>query len=108
MMPAPDPAAFVGAEALHPRPGRCRACFWPSLAKTVVWTAGSVAGAYALALALWRCCSNMKVARPGKVFRALLLDPLGHPGRVARPCCGNGCTATSSECMNFLLDPSWG
>jgi multiple sugar transport system permease protein len=67
-----DPNAFVGAanyrRALFDEPQ-----FWSSLAKTVYWTAGSVAGAYLLGLAL-ALLTNMNIHGRG-FFRALFLIP---------------------------------
>jgi multiple sugar transport system permease protein len=67
-----DPEAFVGAahykRALFEEPQ-----FWSSLGRTVYWTAGSVAGAYLLALGL-ALLTNMDVGGRG-FFRALFLIP---------------------------------
>jgi multiple sugar transport system permease protein len=68
----PDPTAFVGLE--HYRRALIdEASFWPSLAKTLIWTAGAVAGGYVLGLAL---ALLMNLDLKGRsFFRALLLIP---------------------------------
>jgi multiple sugar transport system permease protein len=67
-----NPEAFVGLEhysrALFDDP-----FFWSSLMKTVVWTAGSVLGAYLLALSL-AILLNLQIRGRG-FFRALFLIP---------------------------------
>jgi multiple sugar transport system permease protein len=67
-----DPDAFVGGahyrRALFEEPQ-----FWQSLARTVYWTAGSVAGGYLLALSL-ALLTNMNT-RGRALFRALFLIP---------------------------------
>lgn len=67
-----NPEAFVGlahyARALFEEPA-----FWSSLWKTVIWTAGSVAGAYVVALSL-ALLLNMDIWGQG-FFRALFLVP---------------------------------
>ena len=68
----PNPTAFVGFRHYY------RALFeedilWASLGRTVVWTAGSVIGAYIVALAL-ALLLNREI-RGRALFRALLLIP---------------------------------
>jgi len=68
----PNPTAFVGfkhyARALTDEPE-----FWITLLRTCIWTAGSVAGAYVVALSLALLC-NLDI-RGRAVFRALFLVP---------------------------------
>jgi multiple sugar transport system permease protein len=68
----PNPDAFVGFKHYH------RALFeeeefWGSLGKTIVWTIGSVVGAYALGLSL-ALLLNLNIKARG-FFRALFLLP---------------------------------
>ena len=71
-MMRPDPDAFVGwahnARALTHEP-----VFWASVGKTVIWTAGSVVGAYLFALGLALLLD--REIRGRNVFRALFLLP---------------------------------
>ena len=71
-MMRPDPDAFVGwahyARALTDDP-----VFWASVGKTVIWTAGSVVGAYLFALGLALLLD--REIRGRNVFRALFLLP---------------------------------
>ncbi len=71
-MARPNPGAYVGAKHY------LRALFdedvvWQSLSKTAVWTLGSVAGAYVLALCL-ALLVNLDI-QGRKIFRALFLVP---------------------------------
>ena len=71
-MARPNPSAYVGAKHY------LRALFdedvvWQSLSKTAVWTLGSVAGAYVLALCL-ALLVNLDI-QGRKIFRALFLVP---------------------------------
>ena len=68
----PNPTAFVGFRHYY------RALFeedilWASLGRTLVWTAGSVIGAYIVALALALLLNRRSGA--ARYFRALLLIP---------------------------------
>jgi multiple sugar transport system permease protein len=68
----PNPYAFVGfkhySRALFEEPD-----FWSSLGRTVIWTAGSVAGGYVLGLSL-ALLLNLNIKARG-FFRALFLLP---------------------------------
>lgn len=68
----PNPEAFVGLKH-YVRALTEQDAFWSSLGRTLVWTAGSVAGAYLLALGL-ALLLNMDVWGRG-FFRALFLIP---------------------------------
>ncbi|MFI5011510.1 MAG: carbohydrate ABC transporter permease [Hyphomicrobiales bacterium] len=68
----PDPTAYVGLSH-YARALLEEKTFWSSLGKTVIWTAGSVIGAYVLALSL-ALLLNMDVRGRG-FFRALFLIP---------------------------------
>jgi multiple sugar transport system permease protein len=71
-MARPNPTAFVGfehyARALFEEP-----LVWGSLWRTVIWTIGSVTGAYVLALSL-ALLVNLDI-KGRKIFRALFLIP---------------------------------
>jgi multiple sugar transport system permease protein len=71
-MMRPDPTAFVGLRH-YARALVEERTFWASLGRTVIWTAGSVLGAYVLALSL-ALLLNMDVRGRG-FFRALFLIP---------------------------------
>ena len=71
-MMRPDPDAFVGFKH-YVRAFTENSAYWASLGKTLVWTAGSVVGAYILALCL-ALLLNLDVRGRG-FFRALFLIP---------------------------------
>lgn len=68
----PDPEAFVGLTH-YVRAFTEQQAFWSSLGKTLVWTAGSVAGAYVLALGL-ALLLNLEIWGRG-FLRAIFLIP---------------------------------
>jgi multiple sugar transport system permease protein len=94
-----NPEAFVGLQhysrALFQEP-----VFWSSLMKTVVWTAGSVAGAYLLALSL-AVLLNIDIRGRG-LFRALLLIPWVIPD-VATALLWKWLYADEFGVLNFVL-----
>ena len=71
-MARPNPTAFVGLQH-YIRVLFEEAVVWDSLRRTVVWTLGSVAGAYVLALSL-ALLVNLEI-KGRVIFRALLLIP---------------------------------
>jgi ABC-type sugar transport system permease subunit len=71
-MVRPNPTSFVGFRHYH-RALFEDEIFWSSLGRTIVWTAGSVAGGYIVALAL-ALLLNREIHGRG-FFRALLLIP---------------------------------
>lgn len=95
-----NPEAFVGlahyARALFDEP-----TFWTSLGKTVIWTAGSVAGGYLVALGL-ALLLNMDVWGRG-FFRALFLVPWVIPD-VATALLWKWLYGDEFGVINFLLN----
>ena len=71
-MVRPNPTQFVGFRHYH-RALFEDEIFWASLGRTIVWTAGSVAGGYIIALALALLLNREMYGRG--LFRALLLVP---------------------------------
>ena len=71
-MVRPNPTSFVGFRHYH-RALFEDEIFWSTLGRTIVWTAGSVAGGYVVALAL-ALLLNREMHGRG-FFRALLLVP---------------------------------
>lgn len=71
-MARPNPTAFVGLQH-YIRVLFEEAVVWDSLRRTVVWTLGSVAGAYVLALSL-ALLVNLEI-KGRVIFRAMLLIP---------------------------------
>src|ERR1700735_2754208 len=76
----PDPGAFDGLQ--HYKDAvLVDGDFWPSLGKTIIWTVGSVGGAYFLGLGL-AIALNQQIRGRG-IFRALFLLPWVVPEAVS-------------------------
>lgn len=95
----PNPDAFVGAKH-YVRALFDSKDFWHSLGRTVIWTAGAVAGGYVLGLAL-ALLLNMDI-RGRSFFRALFLIPWVIPD-VATALLWKWLYADEFGVINFLL-----
>src|SRR4051794_20982246 len=98
-MSSSNPEEFVGLQhysrALFDEP-----VFWSSLGKTIIWTAGSVLGAYLVALSL-ALLLNTSIRGRG-VFRALFLIPWVIP-EVATALLWKWLYADEFGVLNFVL-----
>jgi multiple sugar transport system permease protein len=98
-MSSSNPEEFVGLQhysrALFDEP-----VFWASLAKTIIWTAGSVLGAYLVALSL-ALLLNTSIRGRG-IFRALFLIPWVIP-EVATALLWKWLYADEFGVLNFVL-----
>jgi multiple sugar transport system permease protein len=95
----PNPTAFVGAKH-YLRALFEEDIFWSSLRRTVIWTVGSVAGAYVVALA-FALLLNLEI-KGRAFFRALLLVPWVIPD-VATALLWKWLYADEYGVINFLL-----